>query len=256
MIRLLGIIILSTLVWSCYEPIEDCLDINASNYNVNADNPCEDCCSFPTLRVDFSYPGIATSLGDTLDLINHRVVLHDFSFFLDDMYLVSFGEEIKYNRTITIDGQEIENDFGFFNRSNFRRTFSDFVFSGETDTLVFRLGLGNEISSINPDSLEVRVDFSNVPDSLFTDVGNYVDLGITLEDVATQEVFRIAIDPVVLEQQAFRIPTPIEVDRGSGASLVVEVDFQLWLFDIDLTDMSATENAILSNLANSFSVRE
>ncbi len=256
MIRILGIFLLTIVMISCYEPVEDCLDINASNYNVNADNPCDDCCSYPTFIINFSYTGISSSLGDTLDLVNHRVVLHDFHFFLDNIYLVSDGEEIAYNETIEIDGQEVDNDFGFFNRGNFRKTLENFVFTGEADVLVFELGLGDEIAAIDRDSLDDRAGFTVVPDTVSAGIGEYVDLGLTLEDLATNEIYRITIDPVVLEQQVFSIPTPIEVERGSGASVVVEIDFQLWLFDIDLTDLSATEDVILANVSNSFTVRE
>ena len=71
-------------VLACYEPIEGCLDVDASNYNVMADNMCEDCCQLPQINIIFSYrnDGQNFNLGDTLSLPGGSIIVENFFFFL------------------------------------------------------------------------------------------------------------------------------------------------------------------------------
>jgi len=41
---------------ACYENVEGCLDVNAANYDLDADVPCpDDCCTFPNLGVEVNH---------------------------------------------------------------------------------------------------------------------------------------------------------------------------------------------------------
>jgi hypothetical protein len=55
-IRLSGSFLFLILIclFGCYEPIEDCLKLTASNYSLFADDACDDCCQFPNVNVQFS----------------------------------------------------------------------------------------------------------------------------------------------------------------------------------------------------------
>lgn len=52
-----------SLLGSCYEPIEGCLDPLSSNFQLDADNACDDCCEYPTITVDFN------SAWDSIDMV-------------------------------------------------------------------------------------------------------------------------------------------------------------------------------------------
>ena len=90
MIRLLTavLLLLATLTYSCYEPVEGCLDIAAVNFNASADEDC--CCEYPTLRiqliqrfetlVDLSAKAYTNNLGQVFRLDNAVLYLHRFSF--------------------------------------------------------------------------------------------------------------------------------------------------------------------------------
>lgn len=43
------------LLSSCYEPATGCLDSNSSNFDVNADKACDDCCTLPNLGLNITY---------------------------------------------------------------------------------------------------------------------------------------------------------------------------------------------------------
>ena len=51
---------------SCYEPQEGCLDIDATNYSISADDPCATCCTYPTLTLAFNH--LVESTEDTVSL--------------------------------------------------------------------------------------------------------------------------------------------------------------------------------------------
>ncbi|MEL6140822.1 MAG: MbnP family protein [Bacteroidota bacterium] len=49
--------LLFSLLTSCYEPVEGCLDVNAENYELEADDPCpnDGCCTYPELSLSISH---------------------------------------------------------------------------------------------------------------------------------------------------------------------------------------------------------
>ncbi|MFK7937729.1 MAG: hypothetical protein AB8G22_29700, partial [Saprospiraceae bacterium] len=51
------------ICFSCGEPKVGCLDIAATNFGADSDDPCEDCCTFPNLKIQFIH---RISQGDTL----------------------------------------------------------------------------------------------------------------------------------------------------------------------------------------------
>ncbi len=55
MSRVGGVIALVFFLAGCYEPKEGCLDPQAVNYDVTADEACADCCTWPSLRLSVKH---------------------------------------------------------------------------------------------------------------------------------------------------------------------------------------------------------
>lgn len=47
--------LLAILLTGCYEHPEGCMDVRAGNYDVKADNACENCCKYPALNLTVSH---------------------------------------------------------------------------------------------------------------------------------------------------------------------------------------------------------
>jgi len=113
---LLGVSLI-TLV-GCYEPTEGCVEPWAVNYDVLADDLCEDCCTPPEVRVKIQYltPDSSTyRFGDTLRLEdNSYVTLHSVNVMLSNFEMESSGVQVvSVNDSITLDEVDYESDFGF-----------------------------------------------------------------------------------------------------------------------------------------------
>ena len=71
---------------SCYSPVDGCLDPEATNYSIDADNPCDDCCNLPILNVSVfheRYGYYIFTLGDTItNDLDQRVSLLDYVYLL------------------------------------------------------------------------------------------------------------------------------------------------------------------------------
>ena len=46
-------ILMAVLLSACYEPTEGCLDVRATNFDLDADEGCADCCTYPELSLRF-----------------------------------------------------------------------------------------------------------------------------------------------------------------------------------------------------------
>ena len=88
---LLAALLLLGLVTGCYEDRVGCTDVNAANYDLFADDLCEDgCCEFPDLRlaVTYDYNGRSIGPGDTVRLDNGQdITLLNLRYYLDDLSL-------------------------------------------------------------------------------------------------------------------------------------------------------------------------
>jgi hypothetical protein len=60
----------------CYEHPEGCMDVRAKNFNVDADDPCDNCCTYPSLELSVNH------LYDTLNIDTTTVFEHGGKFYI------------------------------------------------------------------------------------------------------------------------------------------------------------------------------
>jgi len=95
-ITLLLALLTLVLATACYEDNIACLDANASNYDILADEACPDCCTYPSFNIDVNrvWADSAFSLNDTLpDGAGNDFRLIRFRVYLTDLVLVA-GTEV------------------------------------------------------------------------------------------------------------------------------------------------------------------
>lgn len=64
-----GVILLLMTLTACYEPKEGCLDVRATNFRLDTDRACADCCTYPNLKIRFNHRWVSpdTTLPLRLD---------------------------------------------------------------------------------------------------------------------------------------------------------------------------------------------
>jgi len=88
-----------SLLPACYEPQSGCLDNEALNYDLDADNPCSDCCEYPSLVLDVQHrfitdsttAGIIPGSSVHLDDFGNPFRIKQFRCFISNIHLQDAG---------------------------------------------------------------------------------------------------------------------------------------------------------------------
>ncbi|MEL6719310.1 MAG: hypothetical protein AAFP82_11385, partial [Bacteroidota bacterium] len=109
----IALVFMALFFQSCYENMEGCLDVNATNFDVAADRECEDCCTYPLLRLAVQHVYTAKVLEkDTLVRFNldKPYTLDSINFFsLTDLrYYISEIKLVRENGDLVDIEEEVE----------------------------------------------------------------------------------------------------------------------------------------------------
>lgn len=264
---------------SCYENIEGCLDIQASNFDLDADVACENCCSYPELRVRFLHQvkdnlldtfytfslntPYAFTAEDTFSVENIRFYLSDFRLKLEDGSLLGVEDTITIsipNATDTTQ-QVVEDNFVFVNRS--APSTSDIgVIRDAVECTGIQFNLG-----ITEPANQADATFFETTHPLFADAESETyfsqDSGYIFNRL---DIFRNPIDTTSLAVttgtnaflQLIDLDFSFSTTLGFNTTVVLRVDYREWLKNIDFANDSPEDMAvkIQAGVANSFVISE
>ncbi len=259
---------------SCKEPIEGCRDIAATNYDVSADEPCEnDCCTYPRLSLSIAHRYM-DSLSFSFDSIyvddgnNMAVQFQQMIFYLSNFRLTMASDSFETIETIDLDiiGGEtatFKDDFTLVSRSisSFSYDIGEIRGLGTFDTLKFTVGLAGDAAFVDAETVEEGHPLALNTDTLWTSTEGYVFNRLTVVPDTMNN------DPLVSRQFDIRgnenlveisLAYPIEVNRGIDLSIPLKIDYQIWFSGIDFVNNidSYIANKIVENTANAFSINE
>ncbi|MEO1261524.1 MAG: MbnP family protein [Bacteroidota bacterium] len=268
----------SFLLLTCYEPVEGCLDTDAVNYNVSADDPCGDCCTFPTLTLGFQHrlevPKDSSTLRysvfypniHTADL-SDSVLFERARYFFSNIKLVKQdGSEVDVIDQLELtfaDGevQTVVDNFAKLDTENFQsRTVGTIKTEGVFTGLNLILGLeefllGKEITSDLPSGHPLDTSSDTISFESGTGyIPNLLTLRYdTLLSNRTDE-FRF-FEPIAL---AFAFSESLAVEKGDNVRLTLKTNYMDWFEGVDFENDSfqTIEEKIQDNLPNVFSVTE
>lgn len=229
-------LLLAMSISACLEPEEGCLDESASNYNVTADRNC--CCEYPQLILRF------THRWDTLDFspggfYPHNGKVLSFSrlqYYVSEIALRSGAELFPIEEVFSSDSLQasVIDDVILVQSNQSQHTVGTFVQPDkEMDSLVFRLGLGEEWDGAEPDLFEEGHPLHPASDSVYdASSGQYFTMTMQLrpDSSSTDEkaLYLRFEDNVFLQKAVTLIPV-----RGFDPEIRIEVDYKIWMEDID-----------------------
>ncbi len=269
----------SLFAWTgCYEPTEGCLNIDAVNYNVAADDPCADCCTFPTLTLSMQH--IAQSVSDSASF-RYGVFYQDpanafpddsflvdrVRFFISNVHLITDqGERIGLTDTLNLsfaDGTSlaVPDNFAKLDRDIFQaRTLGTIRTQAVIEEVQFTIGLeeflrDKEISS----GLPAGHPLSTSSDSLIYEDG----VGYTSNLLIVRRDTMPTTDSLVFryfEPYTFQLPlaSPLTVKRGFKMRLTLRANYLAYFAGVNFRNDSyqTIREKIRNNLINVFSVTE
>jgi hypothetical protein len=275
-----------TLISSCYTPTEGCLDIDATNYNASADEPCDDCCSFPNLNLKITYTVTTQGTFGEDSIVNHSASftfnnladnffqIDGMEFYLSDFQLVmsdgSIAEVVDemtfmiYDDAIlqTSKDTTVKDDFVLIKRSSPNYTIGEFRRPGTYVELRFRVGIDERLSSIDTDTLASSHPLSsdNLMHFEMRDSGFVYQEFSLVKDTLTNsteiEVYQIGKETANSVQVI--LPFFVELEPGFDMEIPLKVNYSTWLKDINFAvdDIETIKTTIVSNAAYAFEIGE
>ena len=263
---------------ACYEPVEGCLDVEAVNYDLEADKNNGEECQYPQIRMALQH---RYTKGDTLlrfglvdsvylDALGNPFRLNSVRFYLSNFHLIyTDGQEKEVEETIDIlipqpDGSDlprtIEDNFSLISP----RVTQNYVIvtlkeSGTLQEIRFAVGVEGLANQADPASFPGTHPLSLQDSSLYFNqdsgyVFQYIELfrDTTAADTIP-EILRIGT-PAYLQE--VRLPVDFRKNRGFHLLLTLQVDYSRWFSQIDARQDSPEQliEKIVANLAQSFSI--
>ncbi len=226
------------LLVSCYEPIKDCLNPQAENYNVLADEACDDCCDFPEITLRFN-----TLVGDStytrqdtfVDDFGNLFKLDQFEFFLDNIRLLSGEEE-----TAILDSLRFSDGTGEVERLNdivlyvFGKTsyqIGNFNSVATFDKIKFDFGL--DIENLDFESLPVGNVLIPIEDSLYNNNRFYSNqIDVLSGDEFLNKQITSCTWPITSVELEF--VEPVTSELGKDFFVTIPFDFSVWMAGINV----------------------
>ncbi len=237
----------------CTETVEGCLNINAPNFDVEADEPCENCCDSSELTLAFIHKINPDTEKVTMQLNQVYRIFEDDSFGIAvnkfHFYLTGFKFTKSNGETITTTTQTqvstspfaaIGNNHAFISRNDVGgENLGRFEPNGIFEKIEFNFGLENDNNLLHPDSLlGTGHAFGWQADSTnWSENGRYSFL--RLEYSRYQDTVLLdSIEPSVIQiaspnLQLLQIDSIFELKSGLNTRLTLEMDYNLLWNEID-----------------------
>ncbi len=260
----LGIlIIVLSLIWaSCQEPTTGCLDVNATNFDVTVDNPCEDaCCTYPFLVVqaEHLFDTDKFSLNKKYKIENDSIEFLSFQFYLSDFQL------IKNDNTIatTVDSVLLYRD------RDSVKTLRNFILAGKNigfdfsvgrfdkpatyAKIKFQLGLNADINKAVPSRMPSDSPLSTKTDSMYIAADKtYIFNKIVFTRKSKNDTVRITITT----PQNFEFVKNLSFKQGFDATIPLKINYLRFFKGVDFSQpQNVIKQKIVENTASAFYVQ-
>ncbi len=239
-----GVIALVLFLAGCYEPKEGCLDPQAVNYDVTADEACADCCTWPSLRLSVKHRYAPPDQPDTLVTLkyheplrvfpdtSHPFFLERFRVWISHVHLLSQnGGEYPVLETLPVrlpDGTilTLEDNYAVADRDIFTaQTLGTLRADGYLSGVRLQVGLDSLERSLDPASLESGHPLRTWADSILfdADAGYFSGRAQVVPDTSLTDTLDVAwLQPVELE---LTLDEPAFLPKGSNIRVVLVINY-------------------------------
>ncbi len=234
---------------SCYQNVEGCLDPNSSNYDVTADNACEDCCTYPTLSLTVGFFK-GDSAYNRIDSIpnNNEIffIIEDIQMYFSDISVSDGSENFRITETLNYvdnsgEEQEIIDDVVLVKPTAIRYPLGTFIEANDFNSFLLSLGVPEEIDDAQSIELSADHPLAIAGDSLYiVDQNQFVKSWIVLRQIGVHDV----ADTLQIDMPRFDYVfenLDINQERGSSLDLNVRFDYFKLINDIDYNTMDKSQ---------------
>ena len=251
------------LLCSCYEDNIACLDPDATNYDILADEACPDCCEFPTFSMDVDRLWADSAFRTTdvyPDGAGNQVRVLDFRVYLTELELVAQGQTLptpvnEIELGVLSGSDTVLTDFNAnllllqtTTRSNNSTVGRLRVGTAALTQVQGRVGTAEDFPAIIPSTVPASSPLSTQAGLLnFNDGRGYLTASAQYLLVVTNDTVRV--DLYNSEPFALDFPFQLQPLRGVNLTLELNADYREVFGSIDLSaDENTVANGIFSGL--------
>ena len=278
--RIFWLGILLFLITGCYENKVDCLDVRASDFAIDADEPCSDCCEFPVLRLQFQHK---VQINDSTiynltyadsvyyDGAGNPFRINNIQYYISEAHLfrVNGAEEetqdsieleifLDGNRTIL---KYFEDNFNIVNPGSFQGSEAGtFAKSGVYNRIRLAIGLAGDANKVIPTLAPeghplADLDMYTNPDSGY--IFNSLELFRDTTAADTIPYMLNILTPENLVYVDLDFPEIFFLANGAEARVTIRVNYLKWFEGVNIKgDREEMIRNIVDSIAHSFSVIE
>ncbi len=230
----------------CYDPKEACLDLLSNNYDVSADDGCENCCTYPSIKlsVKHQWKDKTISFNDTLwndvrstfVLLDHRVLLSNFNYQTNSGKTISTLDSNEFDIGVLKQPYTFKNGLAYIIKSqsnvNVDRCRSDF---DEINAYSFQLGVDDLLDSLTIEQAQ-NIENLNQDNGMYNS-NKYATHYIKL---AVNDTFTDTISYFGTLKSSYNINHSAEVNVGEDVVLPLTIDYYQLFSSIDFSNHSSS----------------
>lgn len=230
------------LASSCYERQEGCLDIRSDSYDFFADDPCEDCCTYPTMTWQVTHEWLDTFLMEGeiyYNNLDQYIQVISSEFYISELALLKENEEFVIDEVLEVVDKAgaaltISNSIQFV--QSFRKSYpvGSFRYPDTYDALGFTLGIpGNYVAS---DSTETFVEDVSFLDEEICEHTNF-RLEYVVDTISMDTLVMELIGTSTIEEISLEALNEVPLSEDFTISIIARYD--LLFNDIDLQNLES-----------------
>ncbi len=255
---------------SCNDPVKGCLDVAATNFDVNADENC--CCIYPKLILD-----VEQNFGDSTVYLpegkyeyapGQWLRLNSVAFYLADFQLVQNGATFRPTDSLDLKvfpdslAQKFQNDFLLVRRTPGTLPIGTFRQADEFSEIRFVVGLPDAARQVVPGLAPTGHALRSPLSGMWNSGQKFAFAQVVFaRDTATGTATdTLNFFPPDFPKIDFSTTPALPLKHKTGYDFHVKltVDFKKWFAGLDLSnaDPTAIKAAVWANLPASFSVSQ
>lgn len=254
-LHVLAAIIMLLSLNGCNTRIQGCLDVNADNFNLNAEQSCDGCCTYPSVSLSLTQKWGDRNFAstDTLyDINGQPYKITSLVYFLSD-WIWEDGQGILYHVdsvTVTCDDGDLtySPDNLPIGTEQFNYTLGSVRKSPVIDSLHFNIGLTQDFSCLDSEIPGTPLDLTDQSPLWNYQSGSLETMRLIIQrDTAVETFDTVFISDKIVTALAY----PFEFIPGKDSKFMLTVDYHLWFQDVNTTDLGSFRQSIISNFAGS-----
>lgn len=241
----------------CNTRIEGCLDVNAENFDLNAERPCDGCCTYPSIGLSLTQKWGNRNFANTdtlYDIHTRPYIIKDLKYFfstwiwVDDegtLYTPDSIDALCDSEIFTYTPDNIILDTRQFNY-----TLGTIRRSPHIDSVFFTFGLSSDFSCLDtedpktPPALTEQSPLWNAKTSRLETLRLVVQLDLEAEQFDTL---------FLSDQIGMGLIYQDQFDKGFDKQFQLTVDYALWFQDADTSDPLSFGTSISAHFTGSLS---